>query len=391
MGERAGVRVRLGVLASHEGTTLQAVLDACAQGALAAEVAVVISNNAGAGALDRARAAGVPACHLSGQTHPDAEALDDAIRRTLTEHGVDLVLLAGYMKKVGPRTLEAFRGRVINTHPALLPKFGGRGMYGLHVHRAVLAAGEKTSGVSVHLVDADYDTGPVVAQAEVPVEPGDTVDTLAARVRARERGFLVEVLAEIAAAGLPIRVLDEAILWRRIDVAGHESCRLYGRASRRHLVGTAVFAHDGRACRLEYAVTADLAWRTVSATVSGWVGRAPVEIEISADGARGWRLNGTECPDVAGCVDIDLSFSPSTNALPIRRLDLAVGQEASVRAARLRFPGFALDPLDQRYLRTGVSAYRYALADGSFTADLAVSPAGLVTSYPGLWVAEAGG
>jgi phosphoribosylglycinamide formyltransferase-1 len=201
----SGAPLKLGVLASHEGTTLQAVIDACAQGRLACEVAVVISNNAGSGALARARSAGVPARHLSTATHPAPEALDGALCRALTEHGVDLVLLAGFMKKLGPQSLAAFRGRIINTHPALLPKFGGQGMHGLHVHEAVLAAGETITGVSVHLVDAGYDTGPIIAQAAVPVEPGDTVEALAARVRARERDFLVEVLADIAATGLPVR------------------------------------------------------------------------------------------------------------------------------------------------------------------------------------------
>jgi phosphoribosylglycinamide formyltransferase-1 len=109
------------------------------------------------------------------------------------------------MRKLGPQTLETFRGRVVNTHPALLPKYGGQGMYGHRVHEAVLAAGERTTGVTVHVVEADYDTGPIVAQAEVPVAPDDTVETLAERVRARERRFLVEVLADIAAGRLPLR------------------------------------------------------------------------------------------------------------------------------------------------------------------------------------------
>ncbi len=199
------MRSRLGVLASHEGTTLQAVVDACARDGFPWEMAVVISNNADSGALRRARVAGLPAAHLSSRTHDTPEALDHAICRALSEHGADLVLLAGYMKKLGRETLATFRGRIVNTHPALLPKFGGQGMYGLHVHRAVLAAGERTSGVSVHLVDAEYDTGPVIAQSEVPVEPGDTPESLAARVQARERELLVQILVEIAATGLPVR------------------------------------------------------------------------------------------------------------------------------------------------------------------------------------------
>jgi phosphoribosylglycinamide formyltransferase-1 len=197
-------RLRLGVLASHEGTTLQSVIDACAGEGFPWLIAVVISNNADAGALRRARAAGLPARHLSSRTHETEAALDRAICQALIDHRVDLVLLAGYMKKLGGETLAAFRGRVINTHPALLPKFGGQGMYGLRVHRAVLAAGEAVTGVSVHLVDAEYDTGPVIARAEVPVEPGDTAEALAARVQTRERALLVEVLRALPAAGLPL-------------------------------------------------------------------------------------------------------------------------------------------------------------------------------------------
>lgn len=194
--------MRLGILASHEGTTLQAVLDAVAQGRLAACVAVVISNNPESGALRRAGASGVPAVRLSSVTHPDPEQLDRAILETLTNARVDTVLLAGYMKKLGPRVLEGYRGRILNTHPALLPKFGGKGMYGSRVHEAVLAAGDRETGVSIHLVDAEYDTGPVVAQARVPVRSDDSVAALASRVQARERELLVETLAKIAAGTL---------------------------------------------------------------------------------------------------------------------------------------------------------------------------------------------
>ena len=190
--------MRLAVLASHEGTTLQAVIDACERGAIGARVALVISNNADSGALRRARAAHIPVRHLSATTHPDAAALDRAICAALTGERIDLVLLAGYMKKLGPATLGAFAGRVLNTHPALLPRFGGKGLFGGHVHRAVLAAGEAESGASIHVVDGEYDTGPVVAQVRVPVRAGDTVESLGARVQAAERALLVQVLGEIA-------------------------------------------------------------------------------------------------------------------------------------------------------------------------------------------------
>lgn len=200
----------IAVLASHEGTTLQAVLDACAAGVIAAQVALVISNNPASGALRRARLARVETLHLSSATHPDPQALDRAICAALEAHRIDVVLLAGYMKKLGPATLERFAGRILNTHPALLPKFGGAGMYGVHVHRAVLASGEHVSGASVHLADGEYDTGPVLAQATVPVESGDTAATLAARVQQAERALIVQVLADIASGRRPLPAMQPA-------------------------------------------------------------------------------------------------------------------------------------------------------------------------------------
>jgi phosphoribosylglycinamide formyltransferase-1 len=190
--------LRIGVLASHEGTTLQAILDACAAASIFAEVAIVISNNGGSGALRRALAAGAVAVHLSSKTHPEPSALDAAIIQALEASQVEVVMLAGYMKKLEPGLLERFHGRILNTHPSLLPKFGGHGMYGLRVHQAVLAAGETESGSSVHLVDAEYDTGRVLEQARVSVEPGDTPESLAARVQERERRLVVSVLGRIA-------------------------------------------------------------------------------------------------------------------------------------------------------------------------------------------------
>jgi phosphoribosylglycinamide formyltransferase 1 len=192
--------LHIGVLASHHGTTLQAILDACEAGTLRAQVVTVISNNSQSGAAQRAQRHAVPFAHLSGHTHPEPEALDEAICDTLVQHDADIVVLAGYMKKLGPRTLKQFEGRILNTHPALLPKFGGQGMYGSRVHEAVLAAGESTTGVSIHVVDAGYDTGPVIAQCEVPVHADDTVESLAERVQRRERAFLVETLQTLSNA-----------------------------------------------------------------------------------------------------------------------------------------------------------------------------------------------
>lgn len=190
--------MNIGFLASHGGSNMQAIIDACKEGRLSATAAVVISNNGDSRALERARTEGIPNYHLSGNTHPDPDDLDRAIMDTLILHKVDVVALAGYMKKLGPKTLAHFRGRILNIHPALLPKFGGKGMYGIHVHEAVLAAGEKESGVTVHLVDEEYDRGPILAQVRVPVMPGDTPEALAERVLAQEHILYSATLQRIA-------------------------------------------------------------------------------------------------------------------------------------------------------------------------------------------------
>ena len=190
--------MRLGILASHGGSNLGAIVAACREGRIDAEPVVVIGNNSQAFALERARRARIPTYHLSAKTHPDPADLDRAMAETLARHGVELVALAGYMKRLGPQVLDRWRGRIVNIHPSLLPKFGGQGMYGERVHAAVLAAGEAVSGVTIHLVTEEYDQGPVVAQTTVPVEPGDTVETLAARVLRREHEFYVDTLARIS-------------------------------------------------------------------------------------------------------------------------------------------------------------------------------------------------
>lgn len=188
----------LGLLASHRGSNVRAVVEACRAGRLAADPAVVISNNADSGVLQFARSAGIPAHRIGGPAYEDERIRDAAILKTLRDHGVELVLLLGYMRLLGPETTAAYRGRILNTHPALLPRHGGKGMYGERVHAAVLAAGDAETGVTVHLVDEEYDHGDVVAQCRVPVETGDTVATLAARVLEREHAFLVETLQKIA-------------------------------------------------------------------------------------------------------------------------------------------------------------------------------------------------
>ena len=184
----------IGVLASGRGSNLQAIMDASGQGRLSATVGVVISNNSRSGALKRARDAGVRALHLSGHTHPDPVQLDEAICATLREHGCQWVALAGYMKRLGPLTLREYEGRIVNVHPALLPRHGGQGMYGERVHESVLASGDQVSGVTVHLVGSEYDRGQILAQRQVPVYPDDTVEGLAERVLAVEHELYVETL-----------------------------------------------------------------------------------------------------------------------------------------------------------------------------------------------------
>jgi len=197
-------QTRLGFLASHRGTNMQSIFNACRQGRLDAVPAVVISNNGDSGALERAENEGIPAYHIGSRTFPEPDDLDRAICDTLARHEVDLVILAGYMKRLGRRTLDRFRGRIINIHPSLLPAYGGRGMYGDRIHAAVLEAGDTETGVTVHLVTEEYDAGPVLAQRKVPVREGDTVQSLASRVLAVEHETYVDTLARILSGDIPL-------------------------------------------------------------------------------------------------------------------------------------------------------------------------------------------
>jgi phosphoribosylglycinamide formyltransferase/phosphoribosylglycinamide formyltransferase-1 len=189
--------MRLAVAVSGRGSNLEALLQALGPGS-AARVVVVLSNRADAGGLARAAAHGVPAAVLHTPSDP-AEWLD-----LLARHAVDLIVLAGYLKLVPAGVIERYRGRIVNIHPALLPAFGGAGMYGRHVHEAVLASGASESGATVHLVDEVYDRGAVLAQARVPVLPGDTPERLAARVLEVEHRLLPAVVLAAAAAGHPV-------------------------------------------------------------------------------------------------------------------------------------------------------------------------------------------
>jgi len=183
---------------------MQAIAEGCRRGSIPAEAALVISNNADSMALSRAAAAGIPHMHLSAKSLGSEEALAEKLLAVLAENRIDMIFLAGYMRMLHVSVLEKYAGRVFNIHPALLPKYGGRGMYGMNVHRAVIAAGEAESGVTIHRVSAEYDSGEIVAQTTVPVMPGDTPETLAARVLEREHTFLVEVISQICAGKIPL-------------------------------------------------------------------------------------------------------------------------------------------------------------------------------------------
>lgn len=199
--------MRIGVLLSGRGrgTNLQAILDACADGRIPGEVAVVVSISPGAPALERARKAGVPAVFIDPARYPDPAALDRALADAMQSHGVELVALAGYMRLLGPEFLARFPGRVMNTHAALLPCFGGKGFYGRRVHEAVIESGARFSGATIHFVDEEYDHGPIILQAVVPVYDDDTPDTLAARVLEQEHRLYPEAIRLFAEGRLEVR------------------------------------------------------------------------------------------------------------------------------------------------------------------------------------------
>jgi phosphoribosylglycinamide formyltransferase-1 len=182
--------LKLAIFASGTGSNFQAIFHAIRNYKLNAKIQVVISNHPDAGALAFARQQNIPAIHLSRDQFASGEKFDAAVLACLAVHAVDFIALAGYMKKIRPKIIRSFKNRILNIHPALLPAFGGKGLYGHFVHEAVLAHGCKLSGVSVHLVDEDYDCGPIVLQEAVPVFENDTPDSLAARVlKAEHQSF----------------------------------------------------------------------------------------------------------------------------------------------------------------------------------------------------------
>jgi len=194
--------LNIGFLASGAGSSAQAIVAAMRAGELAGEARLMVSNNRSAAVLDFARAAGIPAVCIP--TKDDAEAADAKIAAVMADHGVELIVMSGYLRRLGPTTLARYAGRILNIHPGPLPRFGGEGMYGRRVHEAVLAAGVAESGIVIHLVDEEYDHGAPIARAVVPIIAGDTAADLEARVRAAEPGFFVETLKQLSRGELSL-------------------------------------------------------------------------------------------------------------------------------------------------------------------------------------------
>lgn len=186
--------LRMAVLVSGGGTNLQSVIDAVEAGVLSSQIVCVISNKETAYGLERARKHNIPAYFIN----PKQEGYDEKLLANLEEEKVDLVVLAGYLKILSPSLIQSYKHRIINIHPSLLPKFGGKGFYGIHVHEAVIAAGEKESGATVHYVDEGVDTGEILLQRKIAVEVSDTPESLQAKILEQiEHKILVEAIKKL--------------------------------------------------------------------------------------------------------------------------------------------------------------------------------------------------
>lgn len=196
--------MNIAIFASGRGSNFQAILSAIDAGLLPARITVLISNRSDAGALDIARARRIQTSHLSQKMFPSEEALAEAMLNVLSQQRVELLVLAGYLKKIPLQVIRRYRNRIVNIHPALLPSFGGAGMYGHFVHEAVIASGMKVSGATVHLVDEEYDRGPIVMQKTVEINQEDTPDLLAAKVLKIEHEIYPLVLKAFAEGRISI-------------------------------------------------------------------------------------------------------------------------------------------------------------------------------------------
>lgn len=190
---------KIGVMASGGGSNFKAVIDRIGEGDLEAQCKFLITNNGGCGAVSHAKSYGIPVFHISGKTHPDTAAYEAALLEVIDRYDIDLLILAGYMKALPVSLINRLPDRILNIHPSLLPKYGGKGFFGIHVHEAVIAAHDTESGPTVHLVGEEIDKGRILAQTRVPVEEGDTPETLAARVLVQEHALYWKTIKDYAA------------------------------------------------------------------------------------------------------------------------------------------------------------------------------------------------
>ena len=189
---------KIGVMASGGGSNFKAIIDRIGEGDLEAQCKFLITNNGGCGAVSHAQSYGIPVYHISGKTHPDAAAYEAALIEVVDRYDIDLLVLAGYMKALPVSMIKRLSNRILNIHPSLLPKYGGKGFWGIHVHEAVIAAHDTESGPTVHLVSEEIDKGRILAQTKVPVLEGDTPETLATRVLVQEHELYWRTIRDYA-------------------------------------------------------------------------------------------------------------------------------------------------------------------------------------------------
>ena len=189
---------KIGVMASGGGSNFKAIIDRIGEGDLEAQCKFLITNNGSCGAVSHAESYGIPVYHISGKTHPDVAAYEAALLEVIDRYDIDLLILAGYMKALPVSMIKRLPERILNIHPSLLPKYGGKGFWGIHVHEAVVAAHEKESGPTVHLVSEEIDQGRILAQTKVPVLEGDTPEELAARVLVQEHDLYWRTIRDYA-------------------------------------------------------------------------------------------------------------------------------------------------------------------------------------------------
>ncbi len=197
--------MRIGFLASHNGSSARAITKACDEGILNASPVLLISNNADCAAFEWAKEFRLKTYCLNEKLMRGLENLDHEISNILQDHQIDLVVCSGYMKLIGPQTIRTMKGHILNVHPALLPKYGGQGMYGRKVHEAVKAAGDTQTGITIHLVDGEYDQGRIIAQNRLPVRSNDSAADIEARVKAAEPDFYIDTLRKIIEGHLTLQ------------------------------------------------------------------------------------------------------------------------------------------------------------------------------------------